>query len=88
MKRLRMSLIFLTAVSLNSCYDPVNEEFSKIDKQLNQCRVYKVIQSKPELKFKYVRTELLDYCSSGWSLTNKQAADFIKNWNAEQAKGD
>ncbi len=85
-----MNLISLMVISLSlsACYDPKGKLIYKTDLKLGECRVYEVTQSKPELVFVHKQTLPLEACDNKWGVDNKTLAEIVKEWNAEQQKGD
>ena len=88
MKKLKMNLISLMVISLSlsGCYDPKGETLYRVDMKLNECRVYKIAESKPELVFEHFDTIPLERCDGLWGVDSKHLAKIVREWNADQKK--
>lgn len=90
MRKSKMNLISLMVISLSlsACdYDPKGEKIKRWDRQLQECRQYEIIQSKPELVFKHVFTFPPEACDGLWGVDSPLMAKWVREWNAAQQKG-
>lgn len=77
------------SLSLSACnYDPKGEKIKRWDAKLNECRQYKIVQSKPELVFQHIATLIPEACDGIWGVDSPLMAKFVREWNAEQTKQD